>query len=705
MEFEDPTFEGDSALSGVRIPDDRKPIRWLRPRELKLRASVQPQLFGTIKAENIRQGALGDCWLLACFAIFAESPGHITSLFKEVSPGQYSINLWDIQKGWEEVEIDDRIPCDKYGNPLFAQVERETGSFWAVLLEKAVAKFAGSYGGLKGGNAAWAAQVLTGQAYQMHWSPNDEGTCWKRWSVAKEMDKLQRGGETERLQWRFEGMRRISWRGPEERILVDEAFELFTSYSQASYLMTCSVSGQEVEGKRPDGLLTRHAYSLLQLVEAYGHRLVQLRNPWGKGGEWRGPWSDSSNDWLEHSQISTDLGVMQPGVFVNDGIFWMPWADFHQNFSTIDVCPVTLPCPRNSYLGDEDEVSSLRGSGPMFCPLCRQRHTRSWVLLVDGTWHNLTTGSLCFLCLRATSRATTPPLQLAGVHQPPKASVAPPQFPKRLQLCKNGLGCNRRNPFHFANAFHPWLLPPAPGCSACCGRSASSGYLTCCKACTGNPPDLEVQIPGGRQKLSGVYKPVPGKTLGGAPVFRLENGNGWLWKHRCWIFAYREPDASSSSGHVSSSVPARMPQLVTCWQVPKPKEEGGGWHDDPFISVNVAPGSAQRLDHSVLCESRAARESELVQQADELLVKFAAVVPPPAPAGAPPAATCRRPDCGLPTWSGQTGEFCTRACRDKQPAICRRRGCTALTYNGRPGFYCSPACRDQPRGGVSAVVV
>ena len=39
------------------------------------------------------------------------------------------------------------------------------------------------------------------------------------------------------------------------------------------------------------GILQRHAYSLVDLREVEGYKLVRIRNPWGMA-EWSGPWSD-----------------------------------------------------------------------------------------------------------------------------------------------------------------------------------------------------------------------------------------------------------------------------------------------------------------------------------------------------------------------------------------------------------------------------
>ena len=52
--------------------------------------------------------------------------------------------------------------------------------------------------------------------------------------------------------------------------------------------------------KSVKGIVQGHAYTLLQVVEVdfKGHkqRLVQLRNPWGKG-EGSAAWSDADSNW------------------------------------------------------------------------------------------------------------------------------------------------------------------------------------------------------------------------------------------------------------------------------------------------------------------------------------------------------------------------------------------------------------------------
>lgn len=45
-----------------------------------------------------------------------------------------------------------------------------------------------------------------------------------------------------------------------------------------------------------EGLVLGHAYSILDVRQYKGQKLIQLRNPWGET-EWKGDWSDQSKKW------------------------------------------------------------------------------------------------------------------------------------------------------------------------------------------------------------------------------------------------------------------------------------------------------------------------------------------------------------------------------------------------------------------------
>ena len=65
-----------------------------------------------------------------------------------------------------------------------------------------------------------------------------------------------------------------------------------------------------MEKARSDGLIERHAYSLLQVFEdkSQNIKLVQLRNPWGNGHESLLDWCDSSDKWKQHPDVAIYIG-------------------------------------------------------------------------------------------------------------------------------------------------------------------------------------------------------------------------------------------------------------------------------------------------------------------------------------------------------------------------------------------------------------
>lgn len=46
-----------------------------------------------------------------------------------------------------------------------------------------------------------------------------------------------------------------------------------------------------------ENIVRMHAYSIMEAREIKGHRLLKVRNPWGEG-EWKGAWSDGSEQWF-----------------------------------------------------------------------------------------------------------------------------------------------------------------------------------------------------------------------------------------------------------------------------------------------------------------------------------------------------------------------------------------------------------------------
>lgn len=118
-----------------------------------------------------RQGALGDCWVVAAMlAIHETSPEHLASLVRpgEGQPGE--------DKGIVEVHlpgldaplrVDRTLPVDARGRFLYARRDRANPADVGVL-EKAIAgHVAGGYGMLQRGLARYGLQLLLGEAGRM----------------------------------------------------------------------------------------------------------------------------------------------------------------------------------------------------------------------------------------------------------------------------------------------------------------------------------------------------------------------------------------------------------------------------------------------------------------------------------------------------------------------------------------------------------
>lgn len=383
----------EDSSSRLRIlPSDRDKATWVRLPEYiraacKLGDGEKVELFGNIEPNSLIQGIVGDCWLLATMACLAEFPNAVESLFlgqKQVSPtGKYTIKLFNLDsREWEYVTIDDYIPCKveldfpdppvvfrpdgkkavesrkkyiKRFKPLFAVPNGN--QIWAALLEKAVAKFVGSYAQIAGGHEPFAMIAFTGfpQVYQFKRVPlNNQRTIAKK-------------GEWERgwAQWagKFSpscGYRPILPNAGEPKDLTNDLmFSRILEYNRMNYLLAASIVCYPIPTSfestiRADGLVNGHAYSLLSVEEFGSIRLVKLRNPHGPGTpghstEWNGPWSDDSDRWTMHPTIAQSVGHEK----IHDGIFWMEFSDFVDTFDKILVLPFPMSEPRGA-------ISSLR---------------------------------------------------------------------------------------------------------------------------------------------------------------------------------------------------------------------------------------------------------------------------------------------------------------------------------------------------------
>ncbi|ESO00941.1 hypothetical protein HELRODRAFT_157317 [Helobdella robusta] len=317
--FEDPDFPAiDSNIFFSQSAP--KAFQWLRPGEILEGSGTSPEFFvGGASRFDVKQGELGDCWLLAALACLSQYPKLMENVipssqsFGEGYAGIFKFNFW-VFGAWREIVVDDRSTAYLQWQLVFLH-STEKNEFWSSLLEKAYAKLVGSYESLKGGSTSEAFEDFTG-------------------GVAEFFD--------------------LGPKAPSNLLAI-----MLKSFERES-LMGCSIDAEptQFESKLSNGLVMGHAYSItsVKMVDiktankAGKIPLVRMRNPWGNEAEWKGRWSDQSPEWkLIADDEKEELGL----VFDKDGEFWMSFEDFKSNFTKLELCYLSPDT-----LEDEKIVSS-----------------------------------------------------------------------------------------------------------------------------------------------------------------------------------------------------------------------------------------------------------------------------------------------------------------------------------------------------------
>ena len=209
---------------------------------------------------------------------------------------------------WHQVSVDRTLPVRRRALPS------KTGEWWVPLVEKAYAKFNGSYDNINGGVTTWSLSDMTG-------------------GVAVRMD--------------------LTWANV-EAIGVTEFKEFIQRYLERNAIFTTSndhdyLSRSTGEVYESNGLVKGHAYSLLSVEDVltrHGPKcLVKLRNPHGQT-EWKGKWADNSSKWeLVDKETQAKIGYK----WEHDGGFFMAFEDWVNQFEIFTMCYIPYVFGENEY--------------------------------------------------------------------------------------------------------------------------------------------------------------------------------------------------------------------------------------------------------------------------------------------------------------------------------------------------------------------
>ena len=175
-----------------------------------------PLFFNDARATDIRQGSLGDCYLLSSLSAVAESTiASIDGRYPSVYPGDmfidngdntYGVRMYDNYGAERWVTVDKYVPG--YRSTDLRNVSTVDGETWAMMAEKAYVQLnesdnigqdgtnrygIGNHFGIAGGSAVMALSHITGQEASYKFiseKTDDNGDFGKAWLIAQIEAKL-----------------------------------------------------------------------------------------------------------------------------------------------------------------------------------------------------------------------------------------------------------------------------------------------------------------------------------------------------------------------------------------------------------------------------------------------------------------------------------------------------------------------------------
>jgi len=306
-------------------------------------------LFDDISPKDLRAGNLSDCWLLSTFAAIAEHPNVIKLLFyprRVVGDETYSISLFSFETQRRvSFDISDWFPAHPTIEGETKYISRSSlGELWPCLLEKAFAKYVGSYEGLEVGDPCFAMGAITGCLDWLGIDRQDNG----QW-------QLMTYGLPENNQ-HTSGLYNDDVEG--DKLDLHELMLLLQDLITFRQYLTIAWSPSDSPDKAisNSGIVQNQVYSVLDVQRnpcRSSFNLLQLRHPCGSG-QWTGGWSYDDTVWVDNPEVAAALMPEDE----NDGSFWIPVEEFVVEFESLSICKCSLKGAESLISGDKECVVS-----------------------------------------------------------------------------------------------------------------------------------------------------------------------------------------------------------------------------------------------------------------------------------------------------------------------------------------------------------
>ncbi|MDP2273246.1 MAG: C2 family cysteine protease [Archangium sp.] len=227
--------------------------------KFKLERFTGPLFIDEPKADDVRQGAIGNCYFPAALAsVAAARPDIIKNMIKDNGDGTYTVKFTPNSYGGAsrpvEIKVDGDLYARSYGGPIYGSslggsTAPDKMELWYPLIEKAYAQWKGSYDTIgNGGVAGTVMSEVMGKGYK-----------YENISAANK----------------------------------DRIYEMIKTAGANKQPMAAGTYGTEDAAKYTNtGVYANHAYSVLGVEEENGTKYVKIRNPWGQSEHG----SDGKND-------------------------------------------------------------------------------------------------------------------------------------------------------------------------------------------------------------------------------------------------------------------------------------------------------------------------------------------------------------------------------------------------------------------------